>query len=73
MSKTMPATKFKANVLALLKQVARTGEKIVVTNRGKPMAELSPISPPKLAKNRYGGKIIGDIVSPLPDKWEADN
>jgi prevent-host-death family protein len=75
MSKTMSATKFKAHVLALLERVAKTGEKIVVTKRGKPMAELrrTQASSKSKRKSLKGSvRILGDIISPIDVKWESD-
>ena len=61
------ASVFKAKCLALMDQVARTGQTIVVTKNGKPVAELRPHRPPR-AKSLIGlhkGRIAirGDIVS----------
>ena len=73
---TIQASEFKAECLALMDQVARTGETIVVTKNGKPVAELRPHRPPR-AKSLIGlhkGKvrIRGDIVSPVGSRlWEA--
>ncbi len=63
------ASEFKAKCLALMDHVARTGETIVVTKNGKPVAELRPHRPPPV-KSLYGlhkGKIniLGDIVAPV--------
>jgi prevent-host-death family protein len=73
---TIQASKFKAQCLALMDQVARTGETIVVTKNGKPVAELRPHRGPRaksligLHKGRI--KIRGDIVSPIgTELWEA--
>lgn len=74
---TIQASKFKAQCLALMDEVARTGETIVVTKNGKPVAELRAHRPPRaksligLHKGRIG--IHGDIVSPLDaaPPWEA--
>jgi prevent-host-death family protein len=73
---TIQASEFKAKCLALMDQVARTGETIVVTKNGKPVAELRPHRPPR-AKSLIGlhkGKIQirGDIMSPVGSRlWEA--
>jgi prevent-host-death family protein len=73
---TIQASLFKAKCLALMDQVARTGETIVVTKNGKPVAELRPHRPPR-AKSLIGlhkGQIDirGDIVSPIGSRlWEA--
>ena len=73
---TIQASEFKAKCLALMDQVARTGQTIVVTKNGKPVAELRPHRPPRaksligLHKGLIG--IRGDIVSPIgASLWEA--
>ncbi len=76
MTTTIGASEFRAKCLALLDEVARTGQTIVVTRNGRPVAELRPHRPPR-AKSLIGlheGQIsiAGDIVSPLGSpKWEA--
>jgi len=73
---TIQASEFKAKCLALMDRVARTGETILVTKNGKPIAELRPHRPPR-AKSLIGlhkGQIDvrGDIVSPIASRlWEA--
>ncbi len=70
------ASEFKAKCLALMDHVARTGESIVVTKSGKPIAELRAYKPPR-AKSLIGLhkgkiKIRGDIISPVgTDLWEV--
>lgn len=73
---TIQASAFKAKCLALMDQVARTGETIIVTKNGKPVAELRPHRPPR-AKSLIGLhkgqiEILGDIVSPIgTEDWEV--
>jgi prevent-host-death family protein len=73
---TIQASVFKAKCLALMDEVARTGEVLTITKNGKPIAELRPHRPPR-AKSLIGlhkgqGKILGDIISPIgTDLWEA--
>ena len=73
---TIQASEFKAKCLALMDQVARTGQTIVVTKNGKPVAELRAHRPPP-AKSLIGlhkGRIEirSDIVSPIGARlWEA--
>jgi prevent-host-death family protein len=43
--RSIPAARFKAQCLKLLDEVAETGETIVVTKRGKPVAKLEPVDP----------------------------
>jgi prevent-host-death family protein len=40
--KTMGISKFKAHALKILDQVAKTQEIIVITKRGKPLAQITP-------------------------------
>jgi prevent-host-death family protein len=42
---TIKASEFKAKCLALMDEVALTGETIRVTKHGKPIVELRPIKP----------------------------
>ena len=71
-------SKFKATCLALLDKVKRTGQPILVTRRGEPIALVSPPPEPEKPDSWLGmfqsrGKIIGDIVSPILDQtvWEV--
>jgi prevent-host-death family protein len=73
---TIQASKFKARCLALMDEVARTGQAILVTKNGRPVAELRPHRGPR-AKSLIGlhrGRIVirGDIVSPAATQaWDA--
>ena len=71
-------SKFKATCLAVLDRVNRTGQPVLITRFGKPVAEVVPPSPPArperwLGCMRYTLRITGDIVSPALDQkeWEA--
>ncbi len=76
--KNLNATDFKAGCLALLDEVARTGEVITITKRGKPVAQVIPVRPSNLRYAQDGLRgtveILGDIVSPTLDSrdWEAE-
>lgn len=76
--KEISISRFKATCLKLLQQVKRTGQPILVTRRGEPVAEVIPPPAPEavapwLGSGRGSGRIIGDIVSPLPaEDWEAE-
>jgi prevent-host-death family protein len=43
----IPASEFKARCLALLDEVAETKETLVVTKRGKPVAQVVPADEPR--------------------------
>jgi prevent-host-death family protein len=65
----IPISKFKATCLALLDRVKRTGEPILITRRGEPIAQILPPPPQErptswLGRFRGSGRIVGDIVSP---------
>jgi prevent-host-death family protein len=71
-AKTVPAGQFKAKCLALLDEVAQTGQAVVVTKHGKPVAQVVPIKTKSV--NPLKGSVLyqGDIVSPILDDWEMD-
>ncbi len=68
----IPAGQFKARCLALLDRVARTGEEVVVTKRGKPVARVVAIKPARQPSLVGSVKTRGDIVGPILDEWELD-
>ncbi len=70
--KSIKASEFKAKCLKLMDQVAETGETLVITKNGHPVAELRPIK--KRVDTLFGlhmGRIKGDIISPLDVAWEV--
>jgi prevent-host-death family protein len=75
METEIAAGEFKAKCLHLLDEVQQTRREIVITKRGRPVARLVPIeeaAPSIIGRMRGTGKIIGDIVSPTGDPWDAD-
>lgn len=74
MTRHVKASEFKAKCLALMDEVARTGTGVVITKKGKPIAELVPHRSSR--KNAFGllrGRLTvkADIISPTGVKWEA--
>jgi prevent-host-death family protein len=72
--KTLAITDFKAHALQVLGRVAKTREHVVVTKRGKPLAEVVPFSTSKPAPGKLSEALVfeKDIVSPLgEDVWDA--
>lgn len=71
------ATDFKARCLAILDRVQRTGERIVISKRGLPVAEVGPAtrSNEKFAQFDLKGTVtvMGDVVGPaVPEEyWES--
>ena len=75
---TVSISKFKATCLARLDKVKRTGQPLLITRKGEPIAEVKPPPPPQAARGWIGslqstGRILGDIVSPTAagSEWEA--
>lgn len=74
MTRNIKASEFKAKCLALLDEVEQTGDRLVITKKGKPVADVVPHKPPN--RNLIGvlkgrGEILGDIISPIDIEWEA--
>ena len=70
--RTVKASEFKAKCLQLMDEVAESGEEIVITKFGKPVAKLAPhMEKPRAPFGAYKGQIqiLGDIVSPMPAEW----
>jgi len=66
--KKIPAGQFKAQCLAIIDRLQKTGEPVLITKRGKPIARLMPVqSAPEDVFGYMAGKvrIVGDIVGPI--------
>ena len=71
---TIKASEFKAKCLKLMDEVAQTGEELVITKNARPIARLVPyqIRPATLfGVDQDKLEILGDIISPLEEIWEA--
>jgi len=73
--KEMAAGEFKAKCLMVMDQVQKTREPVLITKRGKPVAQIVPA--PSTSDDIFGymkGKVktIGDIVGPIipEEDWE---
>jgi len=74
--KTMAISQFKTYALKIIDQVAKSKESIIITKRGKPLAQVIPFidtnkqnKPGKLSHTLVFEK---DIVSPLGEKmWDS--
>ena len=75
-ARTMKASEFMAKCLRLMDEVARTGDEIIITKNGQPVAKLAPYRErPKswFGRDRDKLRILGDIISPIGVEWEADS
>ena len=69
----MAAAEFKAKCLALLDQVNETGEVLIITKRGRPVAKLGPVDD-QLPKSLIGSVVRQrDLVSPTGEPWDAES
>ena len=71
---TVPAGVFKAKCLKLIDEVAETRKPLIITKRGKPIAQVTP--PPAEPRDIVGSMkgsvtILGDIISPIDVEWDA--
>jgi prevent-host-death family protein len=75
--KSVAVSEFKAHCLSLLEDVARTGEPLLVTKRGKPLARVNPSGQTVAAypQDTLAGTVTeaGDLVEPvLPlERWAS--
>ncbi len=75
--KTIAAGAFKQKCLRMLDEVEETRQTVVITKRGRPVAQLAPL--PTEAHGDWAGamrgtgQILGDLVAPAVthDEWAA--
>jgi len=74
--KQIAAGEFKAQCLAIMDNVRDSGEPVLITKHGKPVAKLVPAQ--NNADEIFGYmagkvKIVGDIVGPVtpPEDWQS--
>ena len=71
---SLSVSEFKATCLAVLEDVKKHKKRVIITKRGKPIAEIVPYE--EATRSRIPLKdtvqFVGDIVSPVAEKdWEA--
>ncbi len=70
----VPAGQFKAQCLALLDEVASTGRPLVVTKRGRPVAEVVPVEPPKSLAGSVEILVSEEeLIAPIDERWDAES
>jgi prevent-host-death family protein len=69
----LTVSKFKATCLAVVEEVAKSKKPVIITKRGKPIAELVPYeaeAAPVPLKDTVA--FLDDIISPVAEEdWEA--
>jgi antitoxin (DNA-binding transcriptional repressor) of toxin-antitoxin stability system len=68
----MAISTFLENCVAVLEEVHRSRQPVLIMRSGEPVAEIVPAAPsapaqPWLGAMRGTGRIIGDIISPASD------
>lgn len=73
-SHVIPAGEFKAECLSLLDTVARTRRPLVITKRGKPVAQLVPMPEAPTLFGALAGSVAvqGDLLSRIDESWDAE-
>lgn len=78
MAKEILISEFKARCIAELKRVHRTGQPLIITLRGKPIARVEAIRPPdepavKLGSRRGNARIKRDLAKfDFTNEWEMN-
>ena len=70
---SLTVSKFKATCLAVMERVAKSKQRVIITKRGKPIAELIPYEAEMAsAPLKDTVAFMGDIVSPVAtEDWEV--
>jgi prevent-host-death family protein len=74
MTRRIAVSRFKAECLGLLEDVRQTGEEIVVTKRGQPLARVLPPARSRSLRGSVEYLVSDDeLVAPIPIHWDADD
>ena len=70
---SLTVSKFKATCLAVVEEVAKSKKPVIITKRGKPIAELIPYTgETEQIPLKDTVAFVGDIISPVvAEDWEA--
>lgn len=70
--RTVSASEFKAKCLAMLDEVAATGEEVVITKRGRAVAHLSAVSAPASLRGSVTFNVSDEeLLEPLDVEWDV--
>jgi len=71
--RAISASQFKARCLALLDDVAESGQTLVITKRGKPVARVEPVTPPPSLRGTVTYLVSDEeLIAPLDVEWDAE-
>lgn len=73
MAEQVTATRFKAECLGLLDRVAETGQELVITKHGRPVARVVPAAVPRSLRGTVTYHVDDEeLIAPLDDPWAAE-
>jgi prevent-host-death family protein len=70
----MKASEFKTHCLEIMDSVAQTGDTLVITKHGKPVAQLGPVIERRrtlLGLHESVVKVMGDLIAPVDVDWDV--
>lgn len=70
--KSISAGAFKSRCLSVIDDVAHTGQPVIVTKGGRPIAKVIPTDRRRTTNLRGSVKFHGDIIEPVLGDWEID-
>ncbi|MBI5582952.1 MAG: type II toxin-antitoxin system Phd/YefM family antitoxin [Deltaproteobacteria bacterium] len=70
---TLSVSQFKTTCLSVLEQVSKQKKKVLITKRGKPIAEIIPVAgPAEKISLKETVTFMADILAPVAvEDWEA--
>ena len=72
-NRTISASRFKAECLGLLDEVAETGQELVITKRGRPVARVAAVEhAPSLRGSVKFLVSDEELIAPLGEVWNAE-
>lgn len=79
-TREISVSRFKATCLKLFDDIARSGDELIVTKRGRPVAKVVPVESPEELRARARDDLRGSItylvdddelLEPVAAEWEA--
>lgn len=76
MATKIAISQFKSHCLEIIEQLQANGNSIIITKRGKEVAQILPINTKKtslfgMLKNK--AEIKTDILNPIEETWDAEH
>lgn len=72
--RSIAVSRFKAECLGLLGEVAETGEELIVTKRGKPLARVIPITEPPTLRGSVRLAVSDDeLLASIDEPWDVES